>query len=264
MIMRGHVFSQKLEMETCLTIVAPTSSLLEKPFKVVYLLHGVCGRSGDWVDYTMLPTYAGQCDIVFILPEAARSFYADMVNGQKYFSYITEELPRICQRLFHISTVREDTAVMGASMGGYGALKAALTYPEHYGYCYAISSACLFIREFLEEHAPLGVAHVRSLLGDQLTNDFQAAFGESLKPNQGDDLLDLAKRIDPKEIRPQIHMFCGKEDGFLNLNRRFSRELDALGFNSIYEEWEGQHDWYFFDQALRKSLEAFTQSSARS
>jgi len=48
MILRGNFFSQKLEMETSITIVAP-NKFYSQPYKVVYLLHGLCGRSGDWV-----------------------------------------------------------------------------------------------------------------------------------------------------------------------------------------------------------------------
>ncbi len=40
---------------------------------------------------------------VFVMPEVARSFYADMKYGLKYFTYVTEELPNICKTVFRIS-----------------------------------------------------------------------------------------------------------------------------------------------------------------
>ena len=60
-----------------------------------------------------------------------------MKYGLPYFSYLTEELPTICKSIFRISADREHTAVMGGSMGGYGALKCALSKPEQYGMCAA-------------------------------------------------------------------------------------------------------------------------------
>ncbi len=101
MILKGNLFSQKLEMETSLSILIPDNTS-EKPFRVVYLLHGLCGRSGDWIDYTMLPVYAQKYNVLFIMPEVARSFYSDMKIGMNYFSYITKELPQICKSNFNI------------------------------------------------------------------------------------------------------------------------------------------------------------------
>ena len=53
-------------------------------------------------------------------------------RGWKYFTYVAEEVPRIVQSYLHISPKRENTFVGGTSMGGLGALKLALTYPERY------------------------------------------------------------------------------------------------------------------------------------
>ena len=68
MILRGVFFSQKLEMETNISIIAP-DNFSNQPLKVVYLLHGICGRSGDWIDYSMLPNYSKEYQVLFIMPE---------------------------------------------------------------------------------------------------------------------------------------------------------------------------------------------------
>ena len=130
MILRGSFFSNTLEMETGLTVLVPNKSLTGGQHKLAYLLHGLCGRSGDWIDYTMLPVFAEQHGIAFVMPEVARSFYSDMAFGQNYFSYVTRELPEVCRSVFNLSARREDTLVLGASMGGYGALKCALSFPR--------------------------------------------------------------------------------------------------------------------------------------
>jgi S-formylglutathione hydrolase FrmB len=125
MILRGNVFSKILEMDTGITIVTPNDFKMDGTYKVVYLLHGACGNNGTWADYSMLPVYANHGKTIYVLPEVARSFYTDMKYGFKYFSYITEELPNICKTVFNISADREDTAIIGGSMGGYGALNCA-------------------------------------------------------------------------------------------------------------------------------------------
>ena len=119
-------------METGITIVTPNGIVEKGKYRVAYLLHGLCGRSGDLADYTMLPAFANDYNIIFIMPEVARSFYTDMKYGLKYFSYITEELPVICKSIFNISSQREDTIIMGASMGGYGAFGPELEWSSKY------------------------------------------------------------------------------------------------------------------------------------
>jgi S-formylglutathione hydrolase FrmB len=264
MILRGHVFSRTLEMETGLSIVGPDDGREGEPRGVVYLLHGLCGRSGDWIDYSMLPAFAKGKGLIFVMPEAARSFYSDMSHGQRYFSYLTEELPEICRGTFNIRASRGDTAIVGASMGGYGALKAALARPDLYGACCAFSSPCLSLRDYLETwRGKRRDVVIAAELGGQLAADFKAIFGEGLECRPEDDVPGLARALAAKAAPgegkavpiPRLFIACGSGDPFLAENRGFRRELDSLGLSPRYEEWEGGHDWNFFNEALRRSLD---------
>ena len=256
MILRGSVYSRALRMETGIAVLTPGDFTGDRPYRVCYLLHGLCGGNGDYLNYTMLPWYAARLGTVFIMPEVARSFYADMRRGQKYFTYVAEELPRIAGRLFNISSARSDTAVAGCSMGGYGALKCALSYPERYGYCAAFSSSCLFLQEDLASLAtPEGAAAARDAFGEQLSIDFAAAFGEDLEWRREDDLLALARGIDDAAEKPELFLACGDKDPFLAGNRRFSGDIRDAGFKVVYRESPGEHNWMFFDTALRSALE---------
>ncbi|RDU24148.1 alpha/beta hydrolase [Anaerosacchariphilus polymeriproducens] len=259
MILRGNMFSKLLEMETGITVVAP-SKMHEGNYKVAYLLHGRCGRSGDLVDYTMLPVYANEYDIVFIMPEVARSFYTDMQYGLKYFSYVTEELPQICKNMFNISSNREDTMVLGISMGGYGALKCALSKPEQYSFCFASAPVCLYLKEFLDFlRSSNNIEEIKKIYGEELINDFFYAFGSDVKWTPEDEILELAKRLDQKDIKPSIYTTCGTKDEFREFNLRFKEDMEKLNFDFAYEEWEGQHDWYFFNESLQKALEKISR-----
>lgn len=255
MILRGHLFSKVLEMETGITIVTPNNWLEGKNYKVAYVLHGLCGRSGDVVDYTMLPTFANDYETIFIMPEVTRSFYTDMHYGLKYFTYISEELPQMCKSIFNISSKREDTAIMGASMGGYGALKCALLKPDQYGFCCAFSSACLYLKESLDLQRTQGKSHtLKTQFGEQLLTDFYAAFGENLEWHPEDEILACAKKICQDQVKPILYMACGNQDPFKAFNRRFKEDMNPLLFDLTYEEWDGGHDWYFFNEAFRRAL----------
>ena len=174
MRLSGTVFSNILEKDTDITIITPNNLLNQKQYKVAYVLHGLCGNSKTWLDYSMLSTYAMEGNTIYILPDAERSFYCN-----QYFDYITEELPLICKNIFSISSHRDDTIILGSSMGGYGALLCALSKPQQYGICGAFSSCCLLLKQGLYDMKQNSIKYQQQF-GKQLINDFTTIFGESL------------------------------------------------------------------------------------
>jgi len=256
MILRGAFYSETLEMETSVAFALPDRKRGAAPRAVVYLLHGLKGRAGDWLDYSMLPSYAGRYDALFVMPEAGRSFYCDMEYGQRFFSYVADELPSAVGEAFAVSAGREDTLVVGASMGGYGALKLALSRPERYGACAAFSSPCLFLQEGLAyQREREASGEFRAAYGDRLINDFHAIFGPALEWRERDDVLALARKAASAPARPRVYLACGTADPFLADNRRFAAELARLGLEAEYEERPGSHEFRFFDAALERALE---------
>jgi S-formylglutathione hydrolase FrmB len=256
MILRGNVYSEALHVQTGINVLVPDMPAGEG-YKIVYLLHGLHGNQDTWLDKTMLPFYADDFKSIFIMPEVGRSFYRNMKYGHNYFTYISEELPEICKRVFNISGKREDTAVIGCSMGGYGALKAALIKPELFGFCGAISSAALFANEIFDglrkDPGPWlksGGSEVEAIY-----RDFRAILGDELLYTEDDVILELAKKAVALPVKPKIYATCGTEDNLRKENLRFKEQIEKLNLNYTYEEWKGIHDWYFFNDALKKSLQ---------
>lgn len=255
MILRGTLFSHKLEMSTGITIATPDTYLNGMQYKVAYLLHGLAGNNTNIVDSTLLNIFAENYKCIFIMPETARSLYTDMVYGQKYFTYISEELPYICKSVFNISSAPKDTYIMGISMGGYGALKCALANPGHYKKCCVISAAFLFIKDFLEDiKSPGGEERFLKVWGSQFLTDIKAAFGQNLNCKNEDDLLWLAGQIKDRQGNPKFYSICGSHDRLLEPNRIFSEKMKAMGFKFEYEEQSGGHEWRFFNSGLEKAL----------
>lgn len=246
MILKGNLYSKVLDMETGITVISPQSRIVDKPYKVMYLLHGLCGSAANFCDYTMLPFYAWETDMLFVLPEVQRSFYTNMKYGLKYFTYITEELPQICANHFRISTLREDTYIGGVSMGGYGALKCALSKPEQYQGCCAIAPAALNMREFLHqlELGEFGEKHP----------DLISVYGEKYEWLPSNDILELYDKALIKGNAPKVYHACGTEDFLYNTNYDFSKIISKTHADYIFEAWAGEHDFNFFNQALFKGL----------
>ena len=259
MRLSGTVFSKVLEMDTGITIVTPNDLKMDGEYKAAYLLHGLCGNNKTWLDYSMLPFYAAAGNTVYIMPEVGRSFYSDMKYGARYFTYITEELPEICKNIFHIASEPENTVIVGGSMGGYGALKCALSRPDQYGACGAFSSCCLFLKEGLEEMRNAGMRReYEEKFGAQLTADFYSIFGSSLEWTPHADILELAAKARSGGWMPKLYLTCGTRDPFYQDHLRFCGELEKLPVDFTFEQWEAGHDFDYFNEALKKTIEKYS------
>jgi S-formylglutathione hydrolase FrmB len=145
---------------------------------------------------------------------------------------------------------------MGCSMGGYGALKLVLSYPERYGFCGAVAPAWLFIKGVLDGirkdpgAAAKGGEDMKAILMDLYT-----IYGEDLDPREENDIIDLLKKFPAGGEKPKIYAACGTEDDLRKENLFFKEEIQKAGFDYTYEEWPGGHDSYFFNEALRKALQ---------
>lgn len=255
MILRGTLQSTVLEMETGVTIITPTEYSKGLRPQVAYVLHGLGAGSGSWAEYSMLPAYAKDYDVMFIMPEVGRSYFFDMRYGQRFFSYIADELPELCEQVFNISAKREDTAVIGGSMGGYGALKCAFSRPERFGKCCAFSCGGLHLRERVAEiGAEGGWERLAAEFGPQRARDYRAMLGDDLELKPEDEIAVLARQVAAGGPRPELYLACGTEDQFYGSNTAFRDVLRGLGYDFTWEEWPGEHEWPFFDAALRKSL----------
>ena len=257
MRLKGTVFSETLEMDTGISIVTPNRLDGGRPYKVVYLLHGLMGDSASWLDYSMLPVFAMGGNTIFVMPDAGRSFYVDMKQGFRYFTYITEELPRICRSVFRISSERENTAVMGCSMGGYGALRCALMKPEQYGVCAAFSSGCLFMKDNVQSITSQGIENAVNTFGKQLLTDITSAFGNDLEWKPEYEITELAAKAKEKGLLPRLYLTCGTEDHFYQDHIRLREAFDTLGVDYDYEEWQARHDLLYFNEALRRAIARF-------
>ncbi|MEG1870246.1 MAG: alpha/beta hydrolase-fold protein, partial [Oscillospiraceae bacterium] len=178
----------------------------------------------------------------FVLPEVQRSFYTDMAYGLPYFTYITEELPQICERYFGLSREREKNFIFGLSMGGYGALKAALTKPEQYSICCAFSAVC-DIREWIATH------------GKPYTNEYKAIWGMDFELLEQNDLYTIAKQAADYNIKPKIYIASGTGDFIHSMSVTFREYLYNLGYDFTYEQWEGGHEWCFWNEAIVHACE---------
>ena len=211
-------------------------------YKTLYLLHGLSDDESIWMRRTSIERYATTYGVAVVMPGVGRSWYTDTAYGEKYFTFITRELPSVCRGYFKGMSERpEDTCVAGLSMGGYGALKAALCCPEVFGACGCLSAAFDITREGRE----VDLDAWRGIF------DMQMQSPAELKGSQHD-VYALAEQA---ERFPRLYIWCGTEDTLLPANRKMRELLENKGVTFAYRESEGNHSWQWWDKHIVDILE---------
>ncbi len=218
---------------------------MQKPFKTLYLLHGIFGNCMDWLSGTNIQTLASKHNIAVIMPSGDNHFYVNSpAAGFQYGDFIGDELVDITRKLFHLSDKREDTFIGGLSMGGYGALVNGLKHHNTFGYIAMLSAALILDNIASSSDAMPSITHNKSY--------FQAVFGDLDAITGSDkDYHALMEHLihDNVEI-PQIYMTIGTEDFLLDSNRSYRDFLLKHNIPLTYVESAGAHDWDFWGRTI--------------
>jgi len=239
-------FSHVLGLQCSANVILPQSSpenILQKPFKTLYLLHGLSDDHTAWSRWTSIDRYANEYKIAVVMPCVNRSFYSDTRLG-KYFTFVSDELINIMQEIFPLSNKREDRYAAGLSMGGYGAMKLGLACPEKFSVAASLSGA-------------LDIIGRLSLDDDDSESDgeFAFLFNNSYETRQQIDLFALAENLNKSnQPKPRIYIWCGTEDFLYEDNVKFKNYLKTTDFDYKYEESPGDHSWGYWDEKIQTVL----------
>lgn len=219
--------------------VAAHSDQPEK-YPTLTLLHGLSDDHTAWTRYTSIERYAAAAGIAVVMPAVNRSFYADMASGPRYWTFISEELPLLARYYFPLSDRREENFVAGLSMGGYGAFKLALHYPERYAAAASLSGALDVVNR-----------------AEAFESDFNLIFGGKEKiAGSSNDLFHLAEKLtQSNQPQPQLLQICGTEDFLYEDNVRFRDFARSQSLNHTYEEGPGAHSWDYWDTNIQRVLQ---------
>lgn len=239
--------SKELGKSTQVNLIIPhASSDSVAPVKTLWLLHGRSHDHTAWLRNTAIERYAAKYRLAVVMPNVDRSWYTNTAYGSNYFNYITKELPFVCRNTFKcMSDQREYNLIAGLSMGGYGALKAALTFPENYSNCISLSGAV----DVTRKGRPVDLEEWRSIFGFDLKSPLELEGSEH-------DLFALAtKAKNEGKIFPKFHLWCGLDDPLLPSNRLLDAHFTDLGIEHFFAESEGDHSWRWWDLHIKNTLE---------
>jgi len=260
-------------------------------YPVVYYLHGAFGDETNWTRLGKLDstldslTASGMPELIVIMPDGDDGWYTTWnflgdwagcrrahtgagnepaesycVPWPHYDDYIARDLVAYVDRTFRTRAERGYRGIAGLSMGGYGAVTLALSYPDvfsaaasHSGVLAPLVGAGAGAGEPLRYATDLDSARTR--YGTQLWAIMVPAFGKDTAAWWSRDPARKASRLrrERPTLAPKLMIDCGTADPFLPQTRALRAELEKLGWDVAYAEWPGGHAWDYWRRHAAES-----------
>lgn len=226
-------------------------------YPVVYLLHGLGGHFDNWTDKTKLAEYAAAFGFIIVMPEGGDGWYTDSatVPNDRYETYIADELIFEIDKKFRTISDRQQRAIAGLSMGGYGAVKFGLKYPDKFVLAGSFSGAF--------DAASLNEKNSSAWIAKSIMSVFGKDESDTRRTN---DIFRIVRELPAEKtsVLPFFYVDCGTEDLFAGNNREFMRLLVEKKIKHEYRQLPGGHTWIYWDAQIREFLrlgERFFQPS---
>jgi S-formylglutathione hydrolase FrmB len=225
-------------------------------YPVLYFLHGLGGNeqmllnSGGMNMIQDLRDDKRIGEFLIVAPDGGRSFYINSRDGKVRYEdfFIREFLPYI-ESHYRIRAEKKSRGITGVSMGGYGALRFALRYPNLFAAVSAHSAALIDTLPNIKVSSEQA-AEVAAELGKAFGSRVDVAYWRRESPF-------TIVEDEPRPAGLQIYFDCGTEDdfGFNKGNAQFDQLLTSRGVPHEFHLYPGGHDWEYFAEHLPASFE---------
>jgi S-formylglutathione hydrolase FrmB len=229
----------------------PSYAAGERRYPVLHVLHGLFEGPDFW-EQRGLPKIlddlwkSGEVpEMIVVAVDGDNSFF---VNGPlgAYEDLVARDVPAQVEAAYRAVPGREGRALLGISMGGYAALRIALSRPEAFRAVAAHSAMVL-------QTVPTAAAGA----GNGQMAALNRAFGQPIDPARwaAADPLEWAARADPGKT-PALYFDCGTSDryGLFKGNAELHRRLDARGVAHEFALRPGDHGYEYVRSVLGYSL----------
>ena len=268
----GSFFATSLKQHTRYSVFLPPSYAEMKALPVVYFLHGMWNDHTSWAveRYGSIPEQLEELmlakevpEVLVVSPDGENSFYTDFLDGSMNFEQlIYGDLPAMVESRFKAAPERRARGIAGVSMGGYGALKVAMKFPELYSTVVAISPIV-----FTGEDPSGPIMNSTSRGAQYLQSALRPVFGMPFEPShwKANSLEIIAKNAEIQDLK--IAFYYGTADRY---NRYFpmrqgveslSRILKQRGIPHRFHVIEnGPHGWELVKDQLQEVFAFVTQT----
>jgi putative tributyrin esterase len=237
-------FSAALQRQMPYRVFLPAKLLPGHQLPVVYLLHGGNGGFKDWSNDSDVAHYAAQ-GLILVMPEGAFSYY--LKQEDKYEDYLVNDLISDVERRFPAAKNRENRAIIGISMGGFAAIKLALSRPELFVFVGAFSPSIDVLHRRFNLKRIGEWWRIRSIFGPYGSNERQSR-----------DPFVLVQSANPA-VTPYLYLTAGNREPLFEPNRRFAARLGEHHFSYEFHTQPGGHDWGEWDSQIPGCFESLLQ-----
>jgi putative tributyrin esterase len=227
--------------------ILPAQLALGQKFRVLYLLHGGGGGFRDWSNYSDVARYAEQ-GLILVMPEGNSSYYTNSVDHpqDRHEDYIVHDLIADVEQRFPALSARANRAIVGVSMGGFGAVVLALKHPELFVFAGGMSSAL---------DVPSRPFSIKRL---GQWRQHSSIFAMGSQSRRDSDPYVLARSADPAKA-PYSFLTCGEQEGLLSADKKFAAVLQARHFQYEFHTAPGGHDWNQWDRHMPDMVASLMQ-----
>jgi S-formylglutathione hydrolase FrmB len=171
------------------------------------------------------------------MPDGDSSYFMNeaLAPRERYEDFLVNDLIADVEKRFPAATDRDRRAIVGVSMGGFAAVKLALTRPDLFAFAGGISSAIdVPSRKFTLRRWGQGM-RFRTIFGPEGSETRRAA-----------DPFVLVKTTDPART-PYLYLTAGEKEPLLDPIQRFAQRLKQRGFAYEFHTKPGGHNWNKWD-----------------
>ncbi|WP_281613633.1 alpha/beta hydrolase-fold protein [Flammeovirga sp. SubArs3] len=216
-----------------------------KDLPIVTLLHGVYGSAWIWA-------FMGAAHITTqrlidekviqpcILAMPSDGLWGDGSAYNQHHDYnfekwIAEDVPQAVLENIPQASASSKLFISGLSMGGFGALRIGAKYGHQYS--------------GVTGHSSITEIDQMKLFVEEDISNYKQAY------RIDEDVFTAV--LDNKEHLPPFRFDCGSSDELISYNRQLHKDLTVNNIPHEYEEFEGGHQWEYWQEHLEDTLKFF-------
>jgi S-formylglutathione hydrolase FrmB len=247
-----------------------------RTYPVIYFLHGLNNDETSWTveRYGSIQNKLEQMilngevpEFVMVHPRGDSSFYCNYIDGSKrYEDLVAHELIVHIETHYRAKKDREDRAIAGTSMGGYGALKIAMKYPERYSAVVGQSPIIFPVADPLKFTTDLKSSRFYSYFMDMLTR----IYGDPLRQDIWDANNPLVLAKSGKLDNLKIYFDYGTNDRYIQMIhydegvKALDQNLTEANVSHTFKVHPGEpHGWALVAAHLEETMPFLCQCFQR-
>lgn len=232
----------------------------KKSYPVIYFLHGLGDNESSWLEYGQLTQYCDKminADVVepfiCIMPEGFRNYYSDCYDGSfSYQKMFIDELVPYIDSHYRTIAQADNRAVMGYSMGGFGALVLPIKYPDVFRISIPLSASIRTDTQYMYEDQTGWNEQWGRIFGG-INTIGQERITQYYIDNSPFHLIKNKKSETLNKI--QFYIENGdKENTLCRSNEELHMLLLEKKIAHIYNVKEGGHEFSFWRKALLEAI----------